>query len=163
MVDNMDPVMSKDYYGNASLYAHSTAPVIQLCLPIDVGTMLRTTELVHSGTQQLHEAKVRSAIALINDREDVRSVNHPAVDFNHNVFVTDWSQLPSNSEAGLGLGLGAPDFVRKVSRQHSSYGCILLPSKSDEGIWEVLVQLTEDAMVKLLEDPGLQPLLLRVA
>ncbi|KXT00275.1 hypothetical protein AC578_1210 [Pseudocercospora eumusae] len=161
--NNMDPVMSEDYCGNASLYAHSTAPVIQLCLPIDVGTMLRTTELVHSGRQQLHETKVRSAIALINDREDVRNANHPAVDYNSDVFVTDWSDLPSDLEAGLGLGLGAPDYVRKVSRQHSSYGCLLLPSKSDEGIWEVLVQLTEDAMERLLEDPGLQPLLLRVA
>ncbi|EME89059.1 uncharacterized protein MYCFIDRAFT_193070 [Pseudocercospora fijiensis CIRAD86] len=158
--DNMEPIMSKDYYGNASLYAHSTAPVIQLCLPIDVGTMLRTTELVHRGTKQMHEIKVRSAIALINDREDVRSVNHPAVDFQNDVFVTDWSSV---LEADLGLGLGAPDYVRKVSRQHSSYGCILLPAKSDEGVWEVLVQLTEDAMEKLLEDPALQPLLLRVA
>lgn len=162
--ERVEPALDAEYYGNATLYAHSTAPIVQLCLPFDVGTISRISQLVHTSTVRTTETKVRSAIALINQREEVRSVNHPGMDFGSDVFIMeDWSGVPVGHEAGLGLGLGGPEYVRKTSRQHSSYGCVLLPMKHEQGVWEVLVQMTDEAMEELLDDPGLQLLLRRVA
>lgn len=48
---------------------------------------------------------VESTRELVNDR--------PQIDLDVDVFITDWSDMPSRDAAGLGLGLGAPQFVRK--------------------------------------------------
>ena len=161
--NRIDPPLDNNFFGNACLFAYCNSTVLRLGMPIDISTIRDAARLVRRGISNLTERKVRSAIVLINSRDDVRSVNHPHIDFGNDVFVTSWADLPVGNEAGLGLGLGAAEFGRKPSRQHSAYGCNVLPLREEEGIWEVLVQLSEDAMDRLLEDPGLKRFVVRVA
>lgn len=161
--NRIDPPLDDNFCGNACLFSHCTSTVLRLGMPFDVSTIKDAARLVRGGMSNLTEPKVRSAIALINSRDDVRSMNHPRIDFNHDVFITSWADLPVGDEAGLGLGLGPPQFGRKASRHHSAYGCNLLPLRTEEGTWDVLVQLSEDAMQRLLDDPGLKRFVVKVA
>lgn len=71
-----------------------------------------------------------------------------------NVVVSSWEGLPTGKEASLTLGLGAPQYTRVVSREHTKYFCIVLPRKKETGIWEVHVELPRDDMRNLLIDDG---------
>lgn len=158
----METVLDLAFYGNSDMFAYATSTVSQLGLPFDVSTIGRTSDLVRTSFVGLTEAKIRSAIAIINEREDVRSVNRPCVDFESDVFMTNWADVPVGGESTLGLGLGPAEWTRKLSREPAGYDCVLLPLGS-ETAWEVVVQLPDPDMMRLLEDPGLKPFLLRVS
>ena len=71
----------------------------------------------------------------------------------------DWTSLPVDQEANLGLGLGSPDAGRRTSRSSSACAYIVLPVNKATQAYEVLLQLSEKEMACVAEDTGLQPFL----
>lgn len=156
---SVEPALNASYYGNSDLYSHTLAKVVQLGLPFDVSAVGNAAHGVRRSFSSLTEAKVRSAIAIINDVEDVRSVAKPCINYESDVLITNWMDLPVGEETTLGMGLGPAEWTRKLSRDHSSFDCVLLPPKSGDG-FEVMVELAEPEMKRMLEDTGLGPFLL---
>lgn len=165
MAQRMDQKLPAQFYGNSCLFSSPKDKVdlAKLTTPFDIGSLFRTAHEIRKGIYAMSDAQARMKIAFINKEEDVRTLNHPNIDFSTDVFITNWANLPIEWKSSLGLGLGIPEFARKVSRGQSAYGCLLLPMKRSQGIWEVMVSLTEDAMERLVNDSGLQPFILNVA
>lgn len=155
----VDPPLGPSYYGNSEVYSHTKSTVIQLGLPLDVSTIANTAHGVRRSLSSLVEVKIRSAIAIINECEDLRSISQPRIDYNSDVLVTNWVDIPVGEESTLGMELGPAEWNRKLSREHASFDCVLLPS-GRTGSCEIMVQLSETEMQRLLEDTGLKPFLL---
>ncbi|KAF2172918.1 hypothetical protein M409DRAFT_16873 [Zasmidium cellare ATCC 36951] len=163
MAKRMEQELPDDFHGNSVLFGCVDDPVSHLIAPFGVGTLSGIARRIREATSSMTDAKARSAIAIINEAEDVKTLNHPNIDFSTDVFITNWANLPVGDETTLGLGLGEPEWTRKVSRNQSAYGCVLLPLKDDPKVWEVMVSLTDEAMERLLGDVGLAPFVLHVA
>lgn len=165
MANKLDPPLdSNRYYGYSCLFSSAKMPLSQARLHFDVSTMVMAARKIRDSILCMTEAKVRSAIAVINGVEDAQTLNNPSIDFSTDVFITDWEDLPIGKEAGLGLGLGIPEWMRQVSRNQSGYGCVLFPQNKGKGVWEVTVSMADDEMERLLEDGksgGLAPFLVR--
>ncbi|KAK4507011.1 hypothetical protein PRZ48_000745 [Zasmidium cellare] len=163
MAKRVDPPLPEGFYGNSVLFSSVDMPLSQLTVPFDISTMAPIARRIREGTASMTDAKARSAIAIINDAEDVKTLNHPNIDFSTDVFITNWAELPVGEETKLGLDLGEPEWTRKVSQNQSAYGCVLLPLKDTPNVWEVMISLSEEAMERLLDDVGLAPFVLHVA
>ncbi|GIZ40096.1 hypothetical protein CKM354_000345000 [Cercospora kikuchii] len=159
----LDPVLGPDYFGNACVLAKATDRFIRLSLPFDVGTLSHTAQLVHDSISTTDETELRATIAAINNAPDVCGALDMGVNLNTDVVITNWSEMPMGTAATLGLGLGAPQFVREASRECMKAGCILLPPREDEEMWEVAVQADGETMAHVVEDEGLLPFVLHVA
>lgn len=163
MAKRLDPPLPEQFYGNSCLFSCIDLSLVKLTVPFEVGCLARTSRLISEGNRDKNDTKARSAIAIINEQEDVTELTHSNIDFSNDLVIADWAHLPVEEESTLGLGLGPPAWAREVGRGQSAYGCVLLPPKKTEGVWEVLVQLTDDEMERLQNDAGLQPFLLNVA
>ncbi|CZT15569.1 uncharacterized protein RCC_01421 [Ramularia collo-cygni] len=159
---SVEPPLNGSFYGNSDLLTHTTSMLVQLGMPFDVSTIGNTASNIRKSLSSLTEPKVRSTIAMINECEDLRSLGHPCVDYESDVVITNWADIPVDEETTLGLGLGPAEWTRKLSREHASFDCVLLPLGGRNGC-EVLIQLAEPEMQRLLEDTGLQPFLVGYA
>lgn len=155
----VEPALNAAYIGNSDLFSYTESEVCKLGLPFDVSTIANTAYSVRKSLSGLTEPKVRSAIAIINECEDVRSINSPSIDVESDFFVTNWADFPISEETTLGMGLGPAEWSRKLSRDHAHYDCVLLPFGRARAC-EVSVQLAESEMELLITDPGLKPFLL---
>ncbi|KAK1084554.1 hypothetical protein LTR33_002598 [Friedmanniomyces endolithicus] len=148
--------LPRDYFGNAVLPAETYARTAELSTPSDLVTLAHTARLVRVAVHRVTEGVTQAKIATINSLENVAEAAVSNRRFDANLVVTSWADLPSTEEgAGLGLGLGAPAWGRKIGRAHEGFGCIFLPLGREEGVWEVQVTLTEEVMERLLADEGL--------
>ncbi|KAF2211622.1 hypothetical protein CERZMDRAFT_98503 [Cercospora zeae-maydis SCOH1-5] len=159
----LDPALGSGYFGNACLSAKATERLIRLGLPFDIGTLGHAAHLVHESTAESTETDLRGTIAAINSAPDVRGALDIGNRFNADVVITDWSGMPMGTAATLGLGLGAPQFVREASKECAGSGCILLPPREEVEMWEVVVQADDETMARVVEDEGLLPFVLHVA
>jgi hypothetical protein len=76
------------------------------------------------------------------------------------IYVTSWEKLKCY-EATFALGLGRPDWVRKPwSKDPGS--CIVLPYDDRKDNLEVVVQMTEADMERLLENSEFMDYVVRV-
>lgn len=155
----LEPGLDGSYYGNCDVFSYTQSTISRLSVPLDIIEISNTALSVRRGFSSLTEARVRSAIAIINECEDVRSVNHPCIDSRSDVFMTNWTDIPVREDTTLGMGIGAALWARKLSSEHSNYDCVLLPLSGDHA-WEVMVSLPEPEMKRLLEDPGLERFLI---
>ena len=112
----------------------------------------------------VNEPYIRQAIALARDPNpsiDVRDLMGSNMDRadGADMYITSWEKL-GLYDATLDLGLGQPDWVRKPwSKDPGS--CIVLPSDDRKPYLEVLVQMTEVDMDRLLQDKAFMSHVLR--
>ncbi|KAK4545581.1 hypothetical protein LTR36_002931 [Oleoguttula mirabilis] len=152
--NRVEPPLDDGFFGNAGVHASTYSAIIRLSMPLELTSVQHAASLIRMATANVNEHYVRTAIAAINKREDVIENNIPSHRFDTSLVVTSWADLPLN-EAHLSLGMGKPEWGRKLGRSHSAFGCIVLPVKRAEGVWEVTVQVTEDVMERMVEDQGL--------
>lgn len=111
---------------------------------------------IRESISRVNDSFVREAITLANTHDkmtDVTDLQASCMDraTGADMYITSWLRLRTYA-SDLGMGLGGPDWVRKPwSRDPGS--CIILPQKSDTpAYYEVVVQMTEMDMERLLGD-----------
>lgn len=158
----VEPPFNAAYYGNSEIYSSVESNLVRLGLPFDVSTIGNTAQIFRKScvTFSSAEGRLRSAIAMINQCEDVRNLTTRDIDVARDVFITNWTDVPVGAESTLGLGLGAAEWSRKLSRSHNELECVLMPWRCHEDYCEVLVQLAQaEEMQRLVDDAGLRPFL----
>lgn len=146
----VDPAVPQPFFGNACVLSIASLPIGSLTRT-DISAISEAAGSIRSAIRTVDDAYVRSAIAVIESYPDVRHSTNPNIDFDSDIVITSWADLPL-FEADQGLGLGTPEWGRKSSRAHSAYGCIVLPVRREEGMWEVMIQMTTQVMASLLDD-----------
>lgn len=121
--------------------------------PYTPSTLILTALSIRRATTAIttpHSTFLRETISLANARHDISTLSIPNLNPQTDTFITSWTDLPCQS-VDLGLGLGGAEWARKVSKGQDSYGCVILP-RGEGGVWEVMVQLTEEVMERVLGD-----------
>lgn len=149
-----NPALPNEYFGNAIMHAETSSTVLELSKPAELGPLSHAARLIRKGIDRVTESVTREKIASINRLPDVSKAAISNKQFDRNLVITCWADLPL-ADADLGLGLGKPDWGRKLGRGHSAYGCIVLPVLRERGVWEVMVTLTERVMERVKKDGGL--------
>jgi hypothetical protein len=91
-------------------------------LPHEESTIKETAEGIRENLRGMSDQQIRGTIAAINATPDVRMLSNPNMDLKGaNVVASSWEGLPTGKEASLTLGLGAPQYTRVVSREHTKY------------------------------------------
>lgn len=121
---------------------------------------------IRDSIARVDDSFVREAIALANTTDkmvDVTDLQASCMDraTGADMYITSWLRLKTYA-SDLGMGLGGPDWVRKPwSRDPGS--CIILPQKSENpDYYEVVVQMTEKDMGRLLGDEEFMDFVVRV-
>lgn len=86
--DRLNPPLGPQYYGNACMFATTMKSMNNLRLPIDVSSLADTALNVRLAINAMTDRKVRSGIAIIEESPDVRTLNHPSIDFDNDVFFS---------------------------------------------------------------------------
>jgi hypothetical protein len=149
--------LSDSYFGAAVDFACATLPLYRLSRyeTGSYGQLAETAVAVRNAIDTVTESYVRQLIALANRDDadiDVRDIMASNMDrvTGADMYITSWEKL-GLYEATLKMGLGKPDWVRKPwSRDPGS--CVILPRDPRKSYIEVLVQMTEQDMLRLLED-----------
>ena len=117
--------------------------------------LAETAVAIRQAISEVDEDYIRQLIALANRQDpgiDVRDIM--ASNMNRttgaDMYVTSWERLELY-DATLEMDLGKPDWVRKPwSKDPGS--CVVLPRDDRKSFIEVLVQMTEEDMARLLRD-----------
>lgn len=136
-------------------------------LTASTGMSLREVSLaIRESVAKVDDLFVREAVALANTTDkmvDVTDLQASCMDraTGADMYITSWLRLKTYA-SDLGMGLGGPDWVRKPwSRDPGS--CIILPQKSENpDYYEVVVQMTEKDMERLLGDEEFMDFVVRV-
>jgi hypothetical protein len=153
-----------NYFGAAVDFASAQLP-LQHLQKNDFASLTVTALAIHEAISMVDESYVGVAVALSNSTDltiDVRDLQ--ASNMNRttgaDMYITSWERMDLYS-AELGLGLGTPDWVRKPwSRDPGS--CIVLPRNPKKAVVEVVIQMTEVDMARLLNDRGFMAMVSRV-
>lgn len=146
--------LSESYFGAAIDFASVQMPLTHFqntSMSSFAETALAIREAIHS----VDEAYIRQAIALAkypNPNLDVRDLQASNMDRANgaDMYITSWEKLQCY-DATFEMGLGRPDWVRKPwSKDPGS--CIVLPFDKRKDHLEVVVQMTEGDMERLLKD-----------
>ncbi|KAK5453157.1 hypothetical protein LTR20_010923 [Exophiala xenobiotica] len=142
------------YFGAAIDFASAKTPLPHLVCSSD--TALATSAIaIRRAIEGVNEPYIRQAIALArygDPKDDVRDLQASNMDRSKgaDMYVTSWEKLKCY-EATFEMGIGPPDWVRKPwSRDPGS--CIVLPRDERKDYLEVVIQMTEDDMARLLKD-----------
>ncbi|KAK5157974.1 hypothetical protein LTS14_003897 [Recurvomyces mirabilis] len=150
------PMLPEDYFGNAVVHADVHLGIARLATAYDLSSLAHHAQQIRAAIDQVDEHVVRAKIDALQWAHDPSKATISSRKLDTNLVITSWADLPtSESEAGLGLDLGAPQFGRKIGRSHSAFGCLVLPVSREEGFWEVQVTLTQLVMAHLLTDERL--------
>ncbi|RMZ81128.1 hypothetical protein DV738_g2473, partial [Chaetothyriales sp. CBS 135597] len=118
-------------------------------------TLAEMAIAIRKAIAEVDEAYIRQLIAVANlpdpeiDMRDVMATNMNRAS-GADMYITSWEKL-GLYDATFGMDLGKPDWVRKPwSKDPGS--CVVLPRDERKQDVEVLVQMTEDDMARLLTD-----------
>ncbi|KAF4629657.1 hypothetical protein G7Y89_g8489 [Cudoniella acicularis] len=151
----LEPPLDDSYYGNACRVAFIPSQIPKLRLPYEESLIKEVAEAIGESFRDMNDGQVRSFIDRVNAVPDVRVFSSPSLGLKSaKLVVSSWEGVPTGKEASLGLGLGAPQYSRMISREHTSYYCVVHPRKREENFWEVNVQLPVHDMRNLLVDDG---------
>lgn len=160
--DAIKPPLPADYFGNACILKLISLSMHELLADVNnTAAMCFVASAIRRGVLEVDDDSVRSAIATINSSDDVRDTNQAGLDLTTDLVVTSLATLPINA-SDLGLGLGNAQWVRKTSTTAQGPGCIVLPKRLDDGVWEVMMQLDPADMACLLLDEGFSAYVERV-
>lgn len=161
----ISPPLADVYFGAAVDSAKAEMNLNDLA---DSGTLelSQIARNIRAAIDEVDESYVRQAIklALSQDRNiDVRDLQASNMDrvTGADMYITSWLKLRLY-EAHMDMGLGEPEWVRKPwSRDPGS--CIILPQRCEHPEnYEVVVQMTEADMARLLQDPEFMEFVTRV-
>lgn len=149
------PNLPDSYFGAAVDFAKAELD-FETLFQDNESNFARVAATVRDAIEAVDEDYIRQAIALARSKDhklDVRDLQASNMDrvAGADMYITSWLKIPLY-KADLGMGLGTPDWVRKPwSRDPGS--CIILPGRGKEPEhFEVVVQMTEIDMARLLED-----------
>jgi hypothetical protein len=150
----IEPPLSEAYFGAAVDFATTEASIADLSAhPVTAANLTTTALTIRRSIKGVDEAYIRQVIALARDPDpeiDVRDLMGSNMDRTHgaDMYITSWEKLDLY-QADMELDLGPPDWVRKPwSKDPGS--CIVLPNDKRKDYTEVLVQMTEEDMERLL-------------
>ena len=161
-----DPV-STSYFGAAVDFAEARLPLSEFSIYTrdNPETLSSAAVAIRQAIDRVDEAYTRQLIALARqpdpdiDVRDLMASNMNRTD-GADMYITSWSKLKLY-ESTLELGLGKPQWVRKPwSRDPGS--CVVLPDDCRREDIEVLVQMTEEDMERLLGDAMFMEFVTRV-
>jgi trichothecene 3-O-acetyltransferase len=158
------PALARDYFGNACSLKSVTLPFETLLSPLDgdnVAAMCLVASTIRNEISKVDDAYTRSAIAHINSCRDVRETNSPIFGLETDLIYTNLAGLPVET-SDLGLGLGPPQWVRKTNTKAQGPGCIVLPKRGEQGLWEIMLQLEHRDMASLLRNQKFMQFVARV-
>lgn len=149
--------LHESYFGAAVDFASAALPLEELAFSDskDVAALTRVAHKIRQAICSVNESYVRQAIALSLVRDpnmDVRDLMASNMDRANgaDMYITSWEKL-GLYDVTFDMGLGRPDWVRKPwSRDPGS--CVIMPSNEKEPYLEVLVQMTEADIERLLRD-----------
>lgn len=149
----MLPPLPSSYFGSAVDFARVVQPVSHLASP-QLAALARTAQSIRSAVEAVQDLYVRAAINLSNtpgiDVRDLLASNMNRIT-GADMYITSWLNLPLYDKGDLGMGLGQPDWVRKPWSKDPG-ACIILPQDPRKDVVEVVVQLTDPDMERLLHD-----------
>ena len=151
-----DPV-STSYFGAAVDFAEAQLPLSRFTsyTDHDPTPLCSAAIAIRHAIERVDEAYTRQLIALARRPDpdiDVRDLMASNMNRTNgaDMYITSWSKLKLY-DSTLELGLGKPEWVRKPwSRDPGS--CVVLPDDGRREEIEVLVQMTEEDMERLLGD-----------
>ena len=151
-----DPI-PKSYLGAAVDFASVELSFQELSsyTPSSLLTLASTALAIRRAIKNVDEGYIRQAIALslVEDPEiDVRDLMASNMNRSEgaDMYITSWEKLRLY-DAELEMGIGQPDWVRKPwSKDPGS--CVIMPSDERKPYLEVLIQMTEVDMERLLAD-----------
>ncbi|EXJ85278.1 hypothetical protein A1O3_05953 [Capronia epimyces CBS 606.96] len=156
--------LPESYFGAAIDFASVRLPFCHLT-DTSMPSMAQTALAIRKGIDNVDEPYIRQAIALArypDPRIDVRDLQASNMDRANgaDMYVTSWEKLPCY-EATFEMGLGQPDWIRKPwSKDPGS--CIILPYDKRKDYLEVVIQMTEADMARLLDDAEFMEHVVRV-
>ncbi|KAG9779539.1 hypothetical protein KCU88_g4051, partial [Aureobasidium melanogenum] len=146
--------LPESYFGAAIDFASVQLPLSHLA-DTSLQMMARTAMEIRKSINKVDEPYIRQAISLARfpdpqmDTRDLQASNMDRVN-GADMYITSWEKLRCY-EATLEMGLGPPDWVRKPwSKDPGS--CIILPYDKRKDYLEVVIQMTEEDMARLLDD-----------
>lgn len=162
--NDKDTVIDDNYFGAAVDFASAQLSLEHLQRK-DPAALTITALAIHEAISKVDATYVRAAIALSNSTDptvDVRDLQ--ASNMNRttgaDMYITSWERMDLYSSE-LDLDLGKPDWVRKPwSKDPGS--CIILPRNPKKPVVEVVIQMTEDDMARLLADKNFMAMVSRV-
>lgn len=146
--------LSESYFGAAIDFASVQMPISHLA-ETSKTSLAQSAMAIRKAINNVDEPYIRQAIALArfpDPRIDVRDLQASNMDRAHgaDMYVTSWEKLKCY-DTTFEMGLGPPDWVRKPwSKDPGS--CIVLPYDERKDHLEVVIQMTECDMARLLED-----------
>lgn len=163
--ERMNPPLHDCYFG-AAVDSGKAELDLDSLTDLSVRRLDEISHMVRQAIVRVDDAYVRQMIDFVHnadaniDVQDIQASNMDRVR-GADMYITSWLKLRSYQH-DLGMGLGGPDWVRKPwSRDPGS--CIILPQKfTDPDYYEVVAQMTEADMRRLLEDQEFMKYILRV-
>ncbi|KIW46999.1 uncharacterized protein PV06_02615 [Exophiala oligosperma] len=152
------------YFGAAIDFASAKMPLSHL-EGSSAAALAESAVTIRNAINDVNESYIRQAIALaryVDPKIDVRDLQASNMDRANgaDMYVTSWEKL-SCYEATFEMGLGPPDWVRKPwSKDPGS--CIVLPRDERKDYLEVVIQMTQEDMARLLEDQEFMKYISRV-
>ncbi|KIX08106.1 uncharacterized protein Z518_02762 [Rhinocladiella mackenziei CBS 650.93] len=156
--------LPESYFGAAIDFAACEQPIPPLA-NASTPQIVQTAMAIRKAINSVDEPYIRQAIALAKyagpDR-DVRDLQASNMDRANgaDMYVTSWEKLKCY-ETTFDMDLGPPDWVRKPwSKDPGS--CIVLPYDDRKEFIEVVIQMTEIDMERLLDDCEFMQYVVRV-
>ncbi|KIV89072.1 hypothetical protein PV10_08682 [Exophiala mesophila] len=152
------------YFGAAIDFASAQMPLDEISRD-DISTLVKAAKEIRRAINNVDEPYIRQAITVSMFADvncDVRDLQASNMDRSNgaDMYITSWEKL-EGYESTLGLELGQPDWVRKPwSRDPGS--CIVLPFDARKDYLEVVIQMTEADMERLLEDQNFRSYVVKV-
>lgn len=162
--NKLKPKLSENYFGAAIDFV-SVESSLKHLNKFDYESLSKTAMKVRKAIESVDDVYIRQVISLARSSDptmDVRDLL--ASNMNRStgadMYITSWQKLKAY-DATLDLGIGQPDWVRKPwSRDPGS--CIVLPRDVRKPWVEVVVQMTESDMARLLADSEFRHYVLRI-
>ncbi|KIV79113.1 hypothetical protein PV11_06697 [Exophiala sideris] len=146
--------LSASYFGAAVDFASARMQLSHLA-NADNAALAQSAVVIRKAINNVDEPYIRQAIALAryaDPKIDARDLQASNMDRSTgaDMYVTSWEKL-NCYDATFEMELGQPDWVRKPwSKDPGS--CIVLPRDERKPYLEVVIQMTEGDMARLLDD-----------
>lgn len=125
---------------------------------------------LRSEISKIDASYTENLIAAQHALPDASLVSRMNVNFDTDLFITTWVDMPVYSASDLGLDLGNARWARKTSAKKEAYGALILEPTTTIGkdgteceVLEVMLQLREDDIEHVLQDEEVMQFVERIA
>ncbi|KAM0712604.1 hypothetical protein Q7P35_000050 [Cladosporium inversicolor] len=146
------PSLEPHWMGNAEATAIAIDDTALLRGGYDLSFIEQTAKIIHESAKAVSsDLRTRSRIEMIN--ESTSTPTPPDTQ----LIIHDWTPVPGmmEQEMDVGLGLGAPDAIRRIGRSFGANEMVLLPEDHQAQAWDVQIELRGDWMSMIQRDDDL--------